>query len=453
MGDEAIRQAQLNLARNLGREAFGVVFPGIPFPAEAEGPAGAAPPLPAAAPAAADPAAPGIAAPPSASTSRRPSRQPPSPTPASGAGHDNPLARFSLPELRLPPTGEAGLYSAAPGAAPSPTAGFAGVGYGLYHPGGQAAAQQQARSLPNLEERIKHIRERMARAQGGSSAPSVGAPMTSGEAGRGPSVTVTPTSPPIGGPEVSVKEPETSGTGETATSEEVAGTGEVKPELSAREAALAAAERRAAASSSRRTKPSPTSSGAESLLPATAPVVGLASTPAVDEPQPTPVAATSPAAPTSPTSTSSPPTPVSHAPPAPVRLIPLFSSPSSTTSYPNLLSTIPAPLPPSPYSTTHPRTLPSVPFLPAEPTAEQLDEMARLTRRGMEERLRVLVGWQARMEGLATEMRGVLESLPLDSEQVEKRDEGKREQEAREQEGQGDKGKRPVEGIHAHEVS
>jgi hypothetical protein len=64
-----------------------------------------------------------------------------------------------------------------------------------------------------------------------------------------------------------------------------------------------------------------------------------------------------------------------------------------------------------------------------------------MTRRGLEERLRVLVGFQDRMEALARDMQNVLNVLPDDSSEVE-RDQG--------EEG---KGKRATEGVNAVECT
>ncbi|ORY89354.1 hypothetical protein BCR35DRAFT_300503 [Leucosporidium creatinivorum] len=471
VGDEAIRQAQLNLARNLGREAFGVVFPGIPFPPEAALPAGAAPPPP---PAQAGPppaATPGTPLPPGAQPTPTPSTSAPrrgtssprtAPTSA-GAGLDNPLARFSLPELRLPPTGEAGLYNAPPSPLIAP--GYAGVAYGAYPqasagpsagPSAPRVAGQptpgtvgtvgQARSVPNLEERIQHIRDRLARAQGAAAATAATPGAGSGAsraAGSSVSVSVAPGTP-VAMPSSPVA---SSGKVDEEKEEE-----EEKPEISAREAALAAAERRAAAANGGRTptrgSPTPTLSPTSPSPPATSvsppPIDALPSASSTASPSPSPIEEPIPATATESSSTT--PSPVAAQPTAPTqqpRLVPLFSanSPLPLASYPSLLSALPPSFAPSPtpYSLTRPRTLPSQPLIPTSPTSEQLHELSRLTRRGIEERLRVLMGWQERMQSMAEEMKSVLEVLPLDTEA----------EAAEETEMRNSKGKTPVEGIHA----
>lgn len=174
----AIRQAQINLARNLGREAFTSLFPGIPFPPEAETPRGS-----------------GIranssaTAPTPAAAERTPSTLLPPPASAGGGGDfasglgvstpsaatgtgDNPLARFSLPDLPVPSAGEASLFReppafvyASPDASTSST--YSNLAYGAYprnragggpnYPASPFAAVQQP---PNIIERLETVRRR-----------------------------------------------------------------------------------------------------------------------------------------------------------------------------------------------------------------------------------------------------------------------------------------------------
>lgn len=54
------------------------------------------------------------------------------------------------------------------------------------------------------------------------------------------------------------------------------------------------------------------------------------------------------------------------------------------------------------------------PLIPVTPTEEQFRELSKLTRSGIEERLRVLVGFQDRMAALAKDMNKVLSILPED---------------------------------------
>lgn len=85
-----------------------------------------------------------------------------------------------------------------------------------------------------------------------------------------------------------------------------------------------------------------------------------------------------------------------------------------------------------------------------------MKEMSRLTRRGLEERLRVIVGFQRKFEEMAGEMNRVLSVLPSD--EVDGMGMGGGEvnvdlragvEEVVNTGGSVDKGKRPIEGIHA----
>ncbi|GAA5984220.1 hypothetical protein JCM10908_006098 [Rhodotorula pacifica] len=169
----AIRQAQINLARNLGREAFTSLFPGIPFPPEAEN---------ARTPGRADSAAAGLTtAAGGASTSALPQPIGASDFPLAGASaasaatssSDNPLARFSLPSLPVPAGGEATLYQAPPsfvyGSAEASTSSYSNLAYGAYpqpsgpiRPPSSAASTALDASLqpPNVIERLEAVRRR-----------------------------------------------------------------------------------------------------------------------------------------------------------------------------------------------------------------------------------------------------------------------------------------------------
>ncbi|KAK4054562.1 E3 ubiquitin-protein ligase hrd1 [Microbotryomycetes sp. JL201] len=107
--NDGLRQAHINLARNLGRDAFGVVFPGIPYPAEADQPVpGVANEEAASSSTPAGPSSPRPTTndvPPSASLARS---QPPT------LGTDNPLARFALPHMPLPPLSQARFHGTRP---------------------------------------------------------------------------------------------------------------------------------------------------------------------------------------------------------------------------------------------------------------------------------------------------------------------------------------------------
>ncbi|KAM0791258.1 hypothetical protein ACM66B_005734 [Microbotryomycetes sp. NB124-2] len=117
--DDGLRQAHVNLARNLGRDAFGVVFPGVPYPEEADEPVE----RPQAVPATSSNAQPSSS--PQTATAAGPSSQQPtnsdlppsaslSRTQLPGRGMDNPLARFALPQLPLPPLSESSFHGTRP---------------------------------------------------------------------------------------------------------------------------------------------------------------------------------------------------------------------------------------------------------------------------------------------------------------------------------------------------
>ncbi|GAA5840369.1 hypothetical protein JCM9279_002360 [Rhodotorula babjevae] len=409
-----IHQAQVNIARNLGREAFGALFPDVPFPAEAA-PPGAAPPAPAdpaerlAQPptaaqaqinaARAPPATPGpagAAAGPAPSTSAAATLSPPGPTAApaaTAASGDNPLARFSLPSLTVPATGEAGLYHRPPtfaypppSTAPGVAAPYADIAYGAYphfagtqaHAPSPVGAPGDRRGGMNVEERVEILRRRwggMAGAPGTStSTPADGATAAGGQGAEAPR-------------EEGVEgEPAKVDKGKGKAVELAAATeGAVDDDdtdLSPRAAALRAAERRAGRTSSASSPAATASASASAQADSTrlaGPAVGLGGVPSPA------VRASSATAPLVP------------------RLIPLFdpSNPSpSLANYPALL-----PL------SSGTSSLDARPLLPA---MAQLSEAEQLARRGVEERLRLLVGFQERIEGLVGEMRAALDSAPLD---------------------------------------
>jgi len=417
-----MRQAQVNIARNLGREAFGALFPDVPFPAEAA-PPGAAPPAPAPAdPAArlaqpptaaqaqvnaatAPPATPGpvgAAAGPAPSTSAAGARlSPPAPAAAPGAAAtpgDNPLARFSLPSLTVPATGEAGLYHRPPtfaypppSTAPGVAAPYADIAYGAYpHFAGTQAyapspvgAAGERRAGMNVEERVEFLRKRWGGAAGapgpstsaegatGSSAPGIEATSEDGEAGEPAKVDKG---------KGKAVEPASAVEGDGAAKQD-----DDDAALSPRAAALRAAERRAGKPSSA-LGPLVAAAGASASSSAQADSSDL-SGPAVDLDG-------------SPSSSAGA---AGNVPPPVPRLIPLFdpSNPSpSLADYPSLL----------PLSSD----ISSLDARPLLPAMAQLSEAEQLARRGVEERLRLLVGFQERIEGLVGEMRAALDSAPLD---------------------------------------
>jgi E3 ubiquitin-protein ligase synoviolin len=179
--DAAIRQAQVNLARNLGREAFTSLFPGIPFPpeVEAENPRGSGSGgranSSATAPTLTTQRSSSLLSPPAASVagghfaSGLGVTAPPS---AAGTG-DNPLARFSLPDLPVPSAGEASLFQeppsfvyASPDASTSST--YSNLAYGAYprNRGGGGGTSYSASPFasvqqpPNIIERLETVRRR-----------------------------------------------------------------------------------------------------------------------------------------------------------------------------------------------------------------------------------------------------------------------------------------------------
>ncbi|GAA5882481.1 hypothetical protein JCM16303_001758 [Sporobolomyces ruberrimus] len=446
---QALRQAQINLARNLGREAFGVIFPNVPFPDEADQPRDApgnppattsaptlAPPqppaheqtpnvpLPPASPSATSSSRPQSSAsnPPVASTSTPPSPPgpsrshmpsllvPPTSTPSpSGSDSLNPLARFSLPDLEVPTTGEAGLYHAPPAfgnidlSSLSPSTsqnGYADIAYGAFPqasgrtsnvppPPGYGTVRRGARSA-TLEERIKQIRERMVETAAGST-----------DAGR------SETRTGLGGDRQDKgkgKEKETETTTEgTQKEDQAASQVEDVPALatSHREAALIAAERRRNAQACRPPSPSSWIRKTDSLAPWSD---AAQSTPLPPSREPSPTPPTWPRGPTVPSSRrATPPTTPSLASSTVSipRLIPLFdpSNPSAGSIYPALTSkSLSTP-------TVTPGSIPS-----ASSSTDQANEVDQLVRRGIEEKLRMMVGFQDRLEGLVDEMRSALSS-------------------------------------------
>ncbi|BGP32312.1 E3 ubiquitin-protein ligase hrd1 [Rhodotorula toruloides] len=378
---DAVRQAQINLARNLGREAFGILLPGVPFPPEAEGPAARLPPPPPAPPAAqaaatqaapppAGPTSPPLAGDSATATAGASSASATPPVDGTTAG-DNPLARFNLPSLPLPETGEGGLYHAPPTMAyPTPgSSSFADLAYGSYPqfvgapllpppPAGSA----QARAVPpNLLDRIDLIRRRW-QALGAAGGEAVGGAQANGDAnGTGVDEKDKPKIDKGKGKAVET-EPVAEFEAESAKADE---------ELTPREAALRAAERRAGKQpASTPSRPLPTSNPSDRTVIR------------VDD------------APEEPSSSTAHPS----APPGLValpRLIPLFDP--SNPPAPSLL--------PATFPSLHDVLAPSS---GSKTKSEQLSEADELVRRGLEDRLRLLVGFQDRIDHLVDDMRTAL---------------------------------------------
>ncbi|GAA5875930.1 hypothetical protein JCM3774_005820 [Rhodotorula dairenensis] len=238
----AIRQAQINLARNLGREAFTSLFPGIPFPPEAEHPGRTGRGRGADSP----------AVPRGAATPLFPLPSGGSDLPTAGATAnpegDNPLARFSLPSLPVPAAGEASLFQGPPsfayGLPAASTSGYSNLAYGAYPPAGHAPSLANGSGQPpNVIERLETVRRRWG-SQGGAA--------TSDAASAEPSnhTAVTPDSAPAP-TDVTTEAASTS----TYTAAEKGKGKELAPaageaavaaqeEISPRQAALRAAEKR-----------------------------------------------------------------------------------------------------------------------------------------------------------------------------------------------------------------
>ncbi|KAM0750435.1 hypothetical protein T439DRAFT_314824 [Meredithblackwellia eburnea MCA 4105] len=484
-GEDVVRQAQVNLARNLGREAFAVVFPGIPFPPEA---GGAVHPPPANdAPTPVLPREGGIAPPttPAGGLNVPPVNDsgvgsstvlPPLPATAAqgaGPGHDNPLARFSLPNHRLPPAGEASLYGSQSNGSTS-----SGVSYGGYPSGSSGRSSFGMNGLgptrvPNLEERLIHIRQRMAQAaqhvaSSSSTVHSNGQPSPTPSTSSQSHTHVTP--PPLVAVEVPLSTPVASSTTpengvppSTPSQGEVQETSNENPARTARMAALEAAERRARLARDSKggpaliaLKPTPAATVLnQDFLPG---VVEKEDVTKVESPANPVEAATTNGTSTedhvqaSNSENSVPPLSSSSNPTYP-RLIPLFSSegPLPTSQYPHLLSTLPPSLT-RPYTPgSSPRNIPSRPLIPQSPTPEQLKELSQLTRSAIEERLRQVVAFQDRLSALASDMSQVLHVLP--SENIASNEANRSTEvatsEMNAEARRAEKGKQPVEGIHA----
>ncbi|GAA5965387.1 hypothetical protein JCM3765_004880 [Sporobolomyces pararoseus] len=454
---QALRQAQINLARNLGREAFGVVFPNLPFPDEARLPGELAvnpqptptptlapppPPaheqtpnvaLPPNSPAGPTPAPhPGTSASPVASTSTSPidptsSRSrlrsllsPPSSSSSNPAAESsNPLARFSLPNLELPPTGEAGLYHVPPSFAttdfdpsrfssstsqPNSPPGYADIAYGAFPrfdgrttnvPLPQGSTSVFSNGKPQtLEDRIKQIRERMTQSENenavevGRSDSRQGSSGEKKDKGKGKEKATDS--------EETVEKEKSTVTEEPKEDSTSYGNAASSP----REAALLAAERRRIAQTGRSPSPSTWLRSTDTLAPwsEAAHTIPL---PPSREPSPTPPTSRTPAVtPSRPASSpESPPFAHSSSNSTSIpRLIPLFdpSNPSAPSLYPSLAS----------QSTLSTTALP-----PGSSSAEQLkSEVDQLVRRSIEEKLKMMVGFQERIEGIVDEMRTALTS-------------------------------------------
>lgn len=444
-GVDPVWQARVNLARNLGREAFAVVFPGVEFPPEAEGAEPIPPVVPAPAPIAglAPPVVNGVPRPIAVTPGIRLPRNGILPT-GLGAGTENPLARFTLPALKLPPAGEAGLYTS-----PGVASGYAGIAYGAFHGNGQGTGIGSGSGLTppnlrpigyhpttgktlNLEERVNALK---GKGTGASTAePTVelsvmlGLVKELGEQQRKiinlkefislekmklESLAAELTGPWITGLKESMKEAIKKAeeslveartgleiinnkvraemvnvqliTDELLKEEEAKG-GESVPvvEGSLKQTAIAAAERRAIASR-------------VSALRAE----GLPSTSASTTPMATPPITTPP----TPTLAAKIPNGLEES--TLPRLIPLFNpaSPHSTTLYPHLL----ARLPPSHRTppTSHPRSFNSTPLFnrtATEGDGEAEKEVIDLTKGILETKLRRVLKYQEEMEKLAKSM-------------------------------------------------
>ncbi|KDE08885.1 hypothetical protein MVLG_00982 [Microbotryum lychnidis-dioicae p1A1 Lamole] len=387
-GEEAIRQAQINFARTLGPEAFAVVFPDVPFPLEALPAPRTAPQLAvsgtSAAAGSSRSVAGGTSAAPTSTTGEPrstlltpPGRVGTTPPTSPDLSNGNPLSRFDS-GLGSASGGPPGIFAQAPlSNLPSFELGGAGAGAGLYSGLGIGG------SLP--------VR--------GAGAPStlearlqyIRRKIREGSEPAAPIASISAEGP--GSPADAVQ----GGEAEQARTQE-------KKEMTAREAALAAAERRAARAGkdTKTTEAKPVVVGDE--ISANAETVSsstLSSSP--------PIAST---------------TGSNHDHP---RLIPLFDTIAPSTT---------------PFSSSYPRLSSSDgSFLPDAPTTEQLTELSHLTRGTIETRLKLLLRWQGKIEGLVEEMKAVLEVVPPSSGSTETVGQG----EVRKK----DKGKQPTEGIHA----
>lgn len=256
--DAAIRQAQVNLARNLGREAFTSLFPGIPFPPEAENPRDSG----------SGGRANSSATEPTLTAQRSSSLLPPpasaagsgdspsglgvraAPLPATGTG-DNPLARFSLPELPVPSAGEASLFQeppsfvyASPNASTSST--YSNLAYGAYprtggggggtnYPASPFASVQQP---PNIIERLETVRRRWTAQE---TPPNASAAGSSDASPPQDSTSAAPASEAESS--VSAFTAEEKGKSKEVVEDSTAAAA-IEEDISPREAALRAAERR-----------------------------------------------------------------------------------------------------------------------------------------------------------------------------------------------------------------
>lgn len=462
-----MRRAQINLARNLGREAFGVIFPNMPFPDEAgDRPLNGlnqqepfqAPPTITAPPPPTNERTPNAPIPPStqagstaastptpaASTSTPTSRpststtplrsllHPPSTSNSQSSDSPNPLARFSLPNLELPPTGESALYHPPPSfgnldldfsslgrssAASTSQQGYADIAYGAFPqyggrttnvpPPSRYTVDGNPTKPPNLEERIKQVRERMNRAGGDVTSTSTSTEIEKKDKGKGKAKVEEPSEVEEEKAEEKVKE------------EEIDEVEAEVPAISRRQAALLAAERRRSAQATRPPSPSSWIRKTDSLAPWSEAAMATPLPPS-REPSPTPpTSRTETAAPSRQASTPVLAPPTSNGPVSLPRLIPLFdpANPAAGSTYPALAS----------------RSLPSLGSTSSsakQASDEQLlNEADQLAKRGIEDRLRMLVGFQDRLEGLVDEMRTALRS-PMNGNGVEEVDrKGKRKEE------------------------
>ncbi|SCV71941.1 BQ2448_4635 [Microbotryum intermedium] len=391
-GEEAIRQAQINLARSLGREAFAVVFPDVPFPPEAFQAPETAPQAAGASGASATAGSSRGASGATTSTigETRSSLLPPpgrvgsSPPLSPDLASGNPLARFGS-GLGSTPLGASSALNQAPMTTfPSFELGGAGTGSGLYSGlgiGGPLPTRGPG-APSTLEARLQYIRRKIHEA----SEPAAPTASTSAE---GPSTHS----------EAMLEVQEEQGQ-------------EEEKEMTAREAALAAAERRATQAGK----------GTKTMGKRSDVVGDKTSTNAE-----TPLLTLTPSS------------------------VPPSTPPRSGSSHPRLIPLFDASAPRRPFSTTYPHLAASSSddsLLPSAPTSEQLAELSHLTRATIEARLKLLLRWQVKVEGLVDEMRAVLDAIPsetLDSDSKGSRASG----EASEEVTREDKGKQPTEGMHA----
>lgn len=470
-GADAVRQSQINLARALGREGFALLFPGVPFPPEAEaeaaaggagggaaarlpqppangGPTLAVPPTPervlqdpgAGAAVAAAGGAGGAEAGPSTSppqptpTAATPASIIPLPAAQAGNGALNPLAAFNLPQLPVPATGEAGLYhsppsfsypstSTAPPPFPSATSPspYANLAYGAYPhfsqfgptggmapppfplPAGPTQLGQRHAQLAqrgqhgsgsgwragNVEEKMGRLRESWEREERRK------------EKGKGKEGEVAEDEEQE---EEKHEKEEVSEEKEKKKDDKEERQGSEEKEedspVNRRRAAFRTAEARLGGS-----KISAKDKGKGKAVEGD--VADSSSSPSIHErPQVSPRASsetvTSPLQTSASTATRPAPAPLGsnqHLP----RLIPLFDPTSPSVPFPLSKTTFPPLLPTSSTSSS------SLPPSTAAPTTDEAQQLDALVQQALERKLKLLVEFQGRVEGLVAELKGVVE--------------------------------------------